>query len=113
MAAVPLAWMPMLTVHPPRVFAPQSDPSKCSISKKDLIVMTISPELEAQILRYYHVENWRNGAIARQLHLHWPAGGYQSWPQVAKASIAMAVSWRRVFTRARASRRTARVASGG
>ena len=32
--------------------------------------MTISPELEAQILRYYHVEKWRPGTIARQLHVH-------------------------------------------
>ena len=32
--------------------------------------MTIPPELEAQILRYYHVEKWRIGTIARQLHVH-------------------------------------------
>jgi len=32
--------------------------------------MTISPELEAQILRYYHVEKWLIGTIARQLHVH-------------------------------------------
>lgn len=32
--------------------------------------MTIPPELEAQILRYYHVEKWRMGTIARQLHVH-------------------------------------------
>ena len=32
--------------------------------------MTIAPELEAHILRYYHVEKWRNGTIARQLHVH-------------------------------------------
>jgi len=32
--------------------------------------MTISPDLEAQILRYYHVEKWRVGTIARQLHVH-------------------------------------------
>ncbi|MCY0858708.1 transposase [Cupriavidus sp. D39] len=32
--------------------------------------MTIGPELEAQILRYYHVEKWRAGTIARQLHVH-------------------------------------------
>jgi hypothetical protein len=34
-------------------------------------VMTIPPELEAQILRYYHVEKWRIGTIARQLHVHY------------------------------------------
>jgi len=32
--------------------------------------MTIPPDLEAQILRYYHVEKWRMGTIARQLHVH-------------------------------------------
>jgi transposase len=32
--------------------------------------VTISPELEAQILRYYHVERWRIGTIAKQLRLH-------------------------------------------
>lgn len=32
--------------------------------------MTLSPEIEAKILRYYHVEKWRNGTIARQLHIH-------------------------------------------
>src|SRR6516225_10431118 len=32
--------------------------------------MTISPDLEAQILRYYHVEKWRPGTIARQLGVH-------------------------------------------
>ena len=32
--------------------------------------MSIQPELEAKILRYYHVEKWRVGTIARQLQLH-------------------------------------------
>lgn len=32
--------------------------------------MTIGSELEAQILRYYHVEKWRAGTIARQLRVH-------------------------------------------
>jgi transposase len=32
--------------------------------------MTILPDLEAQILRYYHVEKWRIGTIARQLRMH-------------------------------------------
>jgi hypothetical protein len=31
-------------------------------------IMTITPELEAQILRYHHVEKWRISTIARQLH---------------------------------------------
>jgi hypothetical protein len=33
-------------------------------------IMTIPPELEARILRYYHVEKWRIGTIARQLRIH-------------------------------------------
>jgi hypothetical protein len=32
--------------------------------------VTIPPELEAQILRYYHVERWRPNTIARQLRVH-------------------------------------------
>ncbi|CAB3774697.1 hypothetical protein [Paraburkholderia humisilvae] len=32
--------------------------------------MALSSELEAQILRFYHVEKWRAGTIARQLHIH-------------------------------------------
>ena len=32
--------------------------------------MTISPEFEAQILRYYHAEQWRIGTIAAQLGVH-------------------------------------------
>ena len=32
--------------------------------------MSISPELEAQILRYYHVEKWTIGTIATQLKVH-------------------------------------------
>jgi hypothetical protein len=32
--------------------------------------MTIPPELEAQILRYYQVEKWRVGTIACRERLH-------------------------------------------
>lgn len=32
--------------------------------------MAISKEIEAQILRYYHAEQWRIGTIARQLDIH-------------------------------------------
>jgi transposase len=32
--------------------------------------MALSPEQEAQILRYYHAERWRIGTIAAQLSLH-------------------------------------------
>ena len=33
-------------------------------------MMAISADLEAKILRYHHVEKWRVGTIARQLHVH-------------------------------------------
>jgi hypothetical protein len=32
--------------------------------------MTVCPELEARILRYYHAERWRVGTIAAQLGVH-------------------------------------------
>jgi len=32
--------------------------------------MTLSPEVEAQILRYYHAEKWTVGTIAAQLRVH-------------------------------------------
>jgi IS30 family transposase len=32
--------------------------------------MTVSQELEAKILRYFHVEKWRVGTIATQLGVH-------------------------------------------
>ncbi len=32
--------------------------------------MVTSPAIEAQILRYYHVEKWTIGTIAAQLHVH-------------------------------------------
>ncbi|TMQ74879.1 hypothetical protein [Candidatus Accumulibacter phosphatis] len=32
--------------------------------------MTLSPELEAQILRYDHAEHWRIGTMANQLKGH-------------------------------------------
>lgn len=32
--------------------------------------MTVSSEIESQILRLYHAEKWRRGTIARQLNIH-------------------------------------------
>jgi transposase len=32
--------------------------------------VTIAPDIEAQILRYYHAERWRVGTIAKQLRVH-------------------------------------------
>jgi transposase len=34
------------------------------------IAVTIPPDIEAQILRYYHAERWRVGTIAKQLRVH-------------------------------------------
>jgi len=34
------------------------------------IAVTIPPDIEAQILRYYHAERWRIGTIAKQLRVH-------------------------------------------
>ena len=33
-------------------------------------VTVIPPDIEAQILRFYHAEKWTIGTIARQLHIH-------------------------------------------
>jgi hypothetical protein len=32
--------------------------------------MVTPPDIEAQILRFYHAEKWTVGTIARQLHIH-------------------------------------------
>ena len=32
--------------------------------------MVTPPDIEAQILRYYHAEKWKIGTIAAQLHVH-------------------------------------------
>jgi transposase len=39
-------------------------------SRKEELSMALPPEIEAQILRYHHVEKWRVGTIARQLNVH-------------------------------------------
>src|SRR2546429_5502931 len=41
------------------------------INVEEDLTVTISAELEAQILRYHHVEKWRVGTIARHLQLHY------------------------------------------
>lgn len=33
--------------------------------------MVTPPDIEARILRYYHIEKWTMGTIARQLHVHY------------------------------------------
>ena len=62
---LPVLWSPLFGTCQARLPAapgPETD-------EEDPIV-TIPPELEAQILRYYHVEKWHIGTIARQLQVH-------------------------------------------
>src|SRR6202163_1382713 len=61
--------MSLPAIRSPRVPAPphRFDPSP-DLAEEN--TMTIPPDLEAQILRYYHVEKWRIGTIARQLRVH-------------------------------------------
>src|SRR6478609_425714 len=39
------------------------------------VAMVTPPDIEARILRYYHVEKWTMGTIARQLHVHYSVVG--------------------------------------
>ena len=67
--ALPLVWLPLPAAHPPGVSAP---PWTAPRHRAALwgVIMVISREREAEILRYYHVEKWRVGTIARQIGLH-------------------------------------------
>jgi transposase len=47
-----------------------SSPGSFWLHPKGATFVSISAELEAKILRYYHVEKWRVGTIARQLQVH-------------------------------------------
>jgi transposase len=69
MLALPLVRMSLPTLRSSRVPAPArwSQPAP-KITEDE--IMTVTPDLEAQILRYHHVEKWRVGTIARQLHVH-------------------------------------------
>jgi transposase len=53
----------------PALFAIEFAASRANLNAEES-TMAIPPDLEAQILRYYHVEKWRMGTIARQLHVH-------------------------------------------
>ena len=50
------------------------EPARCAVeiiaTTEEEPSVTIAPEIEAQILRYYHVEKWRIGTISRQLRVH-------------------------------------------
>jgi hypothetical protein len=50
--------------------------------------MVPPPDIEAQILRYYHAEKWTVGTIARQVHVHHSEGS------VANAGAGRAKRWK-------------------
>jgi predicted DNA-binding protein (UPF0251 family) len=58
----------LIRIDLPRVPAKSLEPSRNTTEEEPRVA--IPPELEAQILRYYHVEKWRAGTIARQLGVH-------------------------------------------
>jgi len=62
--ALPLVRMSLLAPCPHHV------PAALGTKRRQERGMTIPSELEAQILRLHHIEKWRAGTIARQLHLH-------------------------------------------
>jgi transposase len=60
-----------LLVQPVDSACSASSPSASSwLHPKGARFVSVSADLEAKILRYYHVEKWRVGTIARQLHVH-------------------------------------------
>jgi hypothetical protein len=65
--ALPLLRPALSGICPPQLSATQAaDP--WSIEKDSAV--TIPPDIEAQILRYYHAERWPIGTIAKQLRVH-------------------------------------------
>src|SRR5271165_1671046 len=66
-APLSLVWPGLLAVRAARSPAP---PPSRPVPPALRTPMVISAELHAQILRYYHVEKWRAGTIARQIGVH-------------------------------------------
>ena len=71
-SALPLVRPPLPAAAPPGVPAPPPASSRpCwSATRRGQRAMVTPPDIEAQILRYYHAEKWTIGTIARQLHVH-------------------------------------------
>jgi len=67
-APLSLVWPGVLAVRAAR--SPASPPPSRPVPPALRTPMVVSAELHAQILRYYHVEKWRRGTIARQLGVH-------------------------------------------
>ena len=68
--ALPLVRMPLLAVCSSRILAPPPGLETSLNLTEDDPIMTIPPECEAQILRYFHVEKWPPTTIARQLNIN-------------------------------------------
>src|SRR6516225_9020113 len=69
--ALPLVRTPLLAVCSSGVLTPPPGSSKRNpTSPRTAPIMTIHPEYEAQILRYFHVEKWPPTTIARQLNIN-------------------------------------------
>src|SRR5580698_11557991 len=49
---------------------PGSSSRRCATRFRQDRTMVTPPDIEAQILRFYHAEKWTIGTIARQLHIH-------------------------------------------
>src|ERR1035438_8067540 len=62
--------MPLPAVCSSRVLAPPPSLDTSPNLTEDDPIMTIPPEREAQILRYFHVEKWPPTTIARQLNIN-------------------------------------------
>src|SRR6202050_4042193 len=68
--ALPLVRMPLPAVYSSRILAPPPGLETSLNLTEDDPIMTIPPECEAQILRYFHVEKWPPTTIARQLNIN-------------------------------------------
>ena len=70
--ALPLVRPSLPAAASPGVPAPSRSPSRPCWTRPDGAQrpMVTPPDIEAQILRYYHAEKWTIGTIARQLHVH-------------------------------------------
>ena len=69
--ALPLVWLPLPAAHPPGVSAPPADCAAAGSGVTGGVIMVISREREAEILRYYHVaQDGASSTIARQIGVH-------------------------------------------
>src|SRR6202034_3242868 len=70
-SALPLVRPLLPAAAPPGVPAPPPASSRPPwiTTQRGQRAMVTPPEIEAQVLRYYHPEKWTAGPIARQLHL--------------------------------------------